>query len=47
MWNQIEEALAPPLALQEVLENWNQIYFDLGERSRKRAPQVNILSSYS
>ncbi len=43
--HQIQQAIEPVIPLQQVLKNWNQIEADLRERSRKRQPQVKVLSS--
>ncbi|MCP4933652.1 MAG: hypothetical protein GY927_05465, partial [bacterium] len=39
--HQIEQAIVPVLPLKFVLEHWPEIAASLGERSRKRTPQID------
>jgi len=37
------EAVAPPIGLQAAIAHWNEIAAALGERNRKRKPQISKL----
>jgi hypothetical protein len=37
------EAVTPPIGLQATIAQWNEIAAALGERNRKRKPQISKL----
>jgi hypothetical protein len=41
-FGRVLEAIAPRTRLLATLHQWNQIAADLGERSRRRIPQVQV-----
>jgi hypothetical protein len=43
MLHALQEAIEPPIPLQQIVGHWNQLEMDLREPSRKRRPQIEIL----